>query len=696
MSASQQLLLGNSYTNPWEIEVPWPDGFDPQTVSTTRSFSLLDGGRTFRVTNDGASYLSAIRAYGKRNTGKWYWEIVVNLNGNSTNTRWLPFAQGVTGSPFDTSSAPYLGFQAAPASSSPSNVTKAGSTTGSGFSPNGQGVLWQFAVDLDAQQIWIGNGTAWFRGGNPSLGSTPTLGFGSGLSGGLSSGMSEGTPCVDGASNFASGISITGNFSAASQVYAPPTGFLPWASGNMPVYSSPDSFLSDTQLILNAQGTAGSSAFLDESIFARAVTARNGLILDTTPAPALGTTSLIGNGVDRNAIIPFTNSFTTKTKFLFEGFFRFTALGTGTQRFVLMGVCNNANPTLQSHYNIYLYWQNPNLGIRVGSTDYQFNASSFISAGAWTYISFGAIESGATIQISDRVEYACHIGGIGRYNSNSVNGTAFSNNQCINVMGLRDAGTIDMYAFNGQAQCLRFTTTSRYTNDVSSPAFYTYPVPTALLPGRFSSPAVSRTVLLSGLQATAQQGIAESQNKTISLTGLQASSQVGVSAIRGWPYLQSTTYLPSNNIKTGNWFSDATITLSITNDGLVNIVASGTNALGQPTNYNLSSFWAQELNGSYPVAGFFAQNIRAIVTYTDDGNWVGIPAYGSSVFLGTTQTYTYTLATSNTTPTVRRIGVGIQLVADGLLLGQVFAAAGSAVFSPTVATIVLYFDIGRI
>ena len=92
-----------------------------------------------------------------------------------------------------------------------------GLTTTPAFTVAANDVL-QIAVDFTAQRIWLGQNNVWASSGNPSAGTAPFLSFVAATVGALFPGLSF----------FGTGGVWTLQSTAASQKYAPPSGFTPW------------------------------------------------------------------------------------------------------------------------------------------------------------------------------------------------------------------------------------------------------------------------------------------------------------------------------------------------------------------------------------------------------------------------------------------------------------------------------------
>jgi hypothetical protein len=80
------------------------------------------------------------------------------------------------------------------------------------------GDVWALAVDFAAGSVWVAQNNVWLNGSNPATGSLPILSFTPATVGPLFVGMSFSQP----------GDLFTLQPTAASQKYAPPSGFSPW------------------------------------------------------------------------------------------------------------------------------------------------------------------------------------------------------------------------------------------------------------------------------------------------------------------------------------------------------------------------------------------------------------------------------------------------------------------------------------
>ena len=111
-------------------------------------------------------------------------------------------------------------------------ITSGGNYVSSGFINNNviqstpivpaAGEVWALAIDFSAGNIWLARNNVWLNLGNPATGSLPSISFVPATVGTLFAGLS-----LDGAGTGVWTLRAT----AASQTYAPPTGFSAWDSG---------------------------------------------------------------------------------------------------------------------------------------------------------------------------------------------------------------------------------------------------------------------------------------------------------------------------------------------------------------------------------------------------------------------------------------------------------------------------------
>lgn len=169
------------------------------------NLSLSNGDLT--VTDNGPNAQKAIRATQSFTTGKLYWEWTVDvLVTNSHCVGWCDSVQ-------------------------PLNTQIGRSTTGNGWGYHAlgrfyhnntyssvtsfaQGDVLMFAIDIDAQKLWIGKNGTWEGGGDPATGSNPTAD------------NIDVTPLFPGASTYEATHKGTANFLEASFVYSIPSGFV--------------------------------------------------------------------------------------------------------------------------------------------------------------------------------------------------------------------------------------------------------------------------------------------------------------------------------------------------------------------------------------------------------------------------------------------------------------------------------------
>ena len=182
--------------------------------AAANAMTLSNGGLT--VTQTTANGSRSIRTSTSHASSKVYVEFLCNSTTNGTYGLW-----GVGSSGFDPSS--YFG------TSSYSCGIYIGNQTfvSSGFTANNAitaGVhnndVWALAVDFSAGSIWIAQNNVWWNSGNPATGSLPMASFVPATVGALFAGLS-----------LNAGVSVdvwTLQPTAASQKYAPPSGFTPW------------------------------------------------------------------------------------------------------------------------------------------------------------------------------------------------------------------------------------------------------------------------------------------------------------------------------------------------------------------------------------------------------------------------------------------------------------------------------------
>ena len=180
--------------------------------AAANGMTLSNGGLT--VTPSGVASWQSIRGSISKSTGKLYVEFI-----NSVNTTGL-LGAGTANAAFVSTS--YLGSSA----SSYGGYTN-GTNYGTNFTPiNGlnvsspqSGDVIGVAIDFNAGMVWLAENNAWISGGNPATGASPSATF---------------TPATVGALfpaivfNGAGAGVWTLQATAASQKYAPPSGFSAW------------------------------------------------------------------------------------------------------------------------------------------------------------------------------------------------------------------------------------------------------------------------------------------------------------------------------------------------------------------------------------------------------------------------------------------------------------------------------------
>ena len=206
----------------------WDGGTAPPPTSvwsssdaTANAMTLSNGGLT--VTPSASGYQS-IRGTISRTSGKYYAEFLV-VGAPTASNGW---ALGLANAAFGPTS--YLG-----ASGSSAGIFGSGNQLTAGFVAAAGGLgsitpsigdVWSIAVDLTAGNLWIGQNNTWLVGGvpgqvNPNAGTSPFLTIGSpALGQAYFPALTENKPTD----------SWTLQSTAASQKYAPPSGFVAWDS----------------------------------------------------------------------------------------------------------------------------------------------------------------------------------------------------------------------------------------------------------------------------------------------------------------------------------------------------------------------------------------------------------------------------------------------------------------------------------
>ena len=200
----------------------WDGGVAPPPTSVWSSSDATANGVT--LTNNGLTVSSATITGGWKSTrnttshtsGKWYVELLCNASVADGNEIYGFGSSGMN--PLS-----YIG-----ASNYSGGVSWAGNNLSAGFTsnytttlPTAANDVWAFAIDFTSGGIWIAQNNVWKNGSNPATGSLPIISF---------------TPATVGAlfaavSFYAAGQVWTLQSTAASQKYAPPSGFSAWDGG---------------------------------------------------------------------------------------------------------------------------------------------------------------------------------------------------------------------------------------------------------------------------------------------------------------------------------------------------------------------------------------------------------------------------------------------------------------------------------
>lgn len=196
--------------------------------ATTAHPDLTILGTPSTVIADNNAFWRTARCVKGRTTGKWYFEIKVLATGADES-------HGLVGLCGASQQLDHhigrddqgWGVQTSDASSGGDAQIRHDNSTviASGFPRIEAGHTVMFAVDLDAERLWVGSEGAWWDGGDPEAGTSPTVNV---------TGIGETFP---GVSCFSGSTSDPGKFEAklsASQfAYAAPDGFTAWAPDDL-------------------------------------------------------------------------------------------------------------------------------------------------------------------------------------------------------------------------------------------------------------------------------------------------------------------------------------------------------------------------------------------------------------------------------------------------------------------------------
>ena len=193
--------------------------------AAANGMTLSNGGLT--VTPSGSADWQSLRTFVSKSSGKLYVEFALS----TTTSNILMF--GLASAGFDITS--YLGTSNYSVGLFPSNPTNGTSYPSTGFTSNysystinvTNGDVWGVAVDFTTGSIWLAHNNVWINSSNPATATAPVVSFVPATVGALFAGMS-----FTGA-----GGNWTLQSTAASQKYAPPSGFTAWDSAAPPAAS---------------------------------------------------------------------------------------------------------------------------------------------------------------------------------------------------------------------------------------------------------------------------------------------------------------------------------------------------------------------------------------------------------------------------------------------------------------------------
>jgi hypothetical protein len=188
----------------------------------TTTATLSNGSRKLRSTSN--AFLAAKATFGSLNSGKWYMEYRVDEVSGGTNRVNVGFGKSTTG--FSLGSANGIGSQSDGVGINRDDnywrIYNRGSFIKefSNLPNTNVGAILQLAIDIDAGSIWIGINNTW--DGDPSNGTGAVI---------TDSFWTTDIFPMIAAYNTGSG---TARFNPDEFTYAPPTGFLPLTSKNLP------------------------------------------------------------------------------------------------------------------------------------------------------------------------------------------------------------------------------------------------------------------------------------------------------------------------------------------------------------------------------------------------------------------------------------------------------------------------------
>jgi hypothetical protein len=188
--------------------------------ASSGGFVLTNGGLTFQATIRG---YRSIRGTNSHTTGKHYVEFLsgVNTGGTDDPAFGLSDAGASVGNYLGSSANQLSAFCAATTGnySTPAGAITSFYNAGGVFPAAGD--VWAYAVDLDAGKFWLARNNVWFGSGNPASGATPQFTYVAPI-------LGQALFPAMGVRDEVSTPVWTMHATAASQKYAPPSGFTPW------------------------------------------------------------------------------------------------------------------------------------------------------------------------------------------------------------------------------------------------------------------------------------------------------------------------------------------------------------------------------------------------------------------------------------------------------------------------------------
>jgi hypothetical protein len=210
----------------WDQTKAWFSENGAQVPVTTK-ITYTNSDRTATSTSNAYINTMFVAHYRTRKSGKWYYEIKCTKTGNGASYGWASEGLTVPASVSGRYSFRVNGSQA----------SLFGSEAGTSVSTASVSILVndivRFAVDIDAGKVWIAvNSGAWVKGGDPVLGTTPTL------SGTLVNGRPAAYGLGSGGSSY-NNSSFTIYSDSPNLNYACPSGFTAFGDASLPSLDYP-------------------------------------------------------------------------------------------------------------------------------------------------------------------------------------------------------------------------------------------------------------------------------------------------------------------------------------------------------------------------------------------------------------------------------------------------------------------------